>query len=183
MISELNTAAILVDVQEKLFAKIAHKEALLKKLVLLIQAFQILKIPILVSEQYPKGLGLTIGELRSHLGAQYSPFEKTAFSVMKEGSLQQHIKKMAKENWILFGIETHVCVLQTALDLKASGYQAITIADAVSSRDLENKQIALEQLRSEKVVVTSSESVLFELLKDAKHPHFKEISALLKDHI
>lgn len=181
MISEFNTGVILVDVQDKLFAKINYNELLLKNLILAIQAFQILDIPILVSEQYPKGLGHTIGELKSILGFHYQPFEKTSFSAIKEKTIQQQVKKMSKENWILIGIEAHVCVLQTALDLKNFGYHPIVLADVVGSRHYENKQIALEQLRSEKVKVSSIESILFEILKDANHTEFKKISSLLKD--
>ena len=174
-----HTALLLVDVQERLHAVMANREPLVENLRRLVRGFQILGMPILVTEQYPQGLGPTIAELRDLLG-EGRPIEKLAFSCCQVAELCDQLETLKIMQVVLAGIETHVCILQTALDLLQLGFQVHVPADAVSSRRQLDWQIALERMRQAGVVVTGTESVLFELLVRAGTPEFKEISALVK---
>ena len=128
-----DTIAVCVDIQEK-FTKIIYKfDNLLQNSQILIDGLNVLEVPIIVTEQYPKGLGYTIAEIKDHL-MQYNPIEKLAFSCCGSDAYCDTLKKTGKKNVIVFGIETHVCVLQTVLDLNEMGYQPVLIEDCVSSR-------------------------------------------------
>ncbi|WP_027001441.1 isochorismatase family protein [Hugenholtzia roseola] len=174
-----NTAFILVDVQERLFPHIFEAERLEKKLHTLISGLQILQVPILVSEQYTKGLGKTIESLQP-LVANLPTAEKMAFSCYQEERMVLQIERWQANFVILAGIETHVCVLQTALDLLEAGKTPVIVADAVSSRFENDKIIALQRLVQAQCLITTVESLLFELCVKAGTPTFKEISRLVK---
>lgn len=146
----------------------------------LIQAAQSLDIPVLVSEQYPKGLGETESLVKQQLDDRATVFEKTRFSCCGAEGYNQLISKNNRPQLILTGMETHVCVLQTAMDLLTTGYEVFVVEDAVCSRDIMHKNNALQRLQQAGVIISNYESVLFEWLRDAKHPQFKSISALLK---
>ncbi len=133
-----------------------------------------LGLPVRVTEQYPKGLGRTMPKLIDALGEAYQPIEKTRFSA---GDAMRGVET---ESVLLCGIEAHVCVLQTALDLIDAGYHAFTLVDAVDSRSPQNKRLGLERMRQSGAVLLSTETALFELMQDARHPRFKELQGLIK---
>jgi hypothetical protein len=174
-----NTIGLFIDIQEKLFPFIQGKEQLGQNLITLSAGLKILKIPLLVTEQYTKGLGFTILPLQNALG-DYSAIEKIAFSCCDEPLFMSSFQKTGKKNVILSGIETHVCVLQTALDLLQAGYQPVVIEDCVSSRKLSDKHTAIERMRQEGVLISSLESILFELTRYSGTETFKAISKLVK---
>jgi nicotinamidase-related amidase len=174
-----HSALVVVDIQERLFPHIHNNTELTSKVRTLIQGFQALQVPLYVTEQYTKGLGHTIPEIQEVLDS-YDPIEKMSFSCMGEAHFTMKVEEHYKENIILCGIETHVCVLQTALDLQDAGHRPIVIADAVSSRNPYDKEIALNRLQTEGIRVSTVESILFELCKTSGTDTFKQISRLVK---
>jgi nicotinamidase-related amidase len=168
-----------VDVQGKLAQLMHGKEVLFKNIQILVQAAKILDIPILWCQQCPDALGPTIPEIAQLLDNN-EPINKAAFSCCGEEQFNAKLKDLARKQVLLCGIETHVCIYQTAVDLLRQDFHVEVIADAVSSRTLENKQIALNRMSSEGVKITCTETVLFELLKTAEHPQFKQIAKLIK---
>ncbi len=172
---------LVVDVQERLFAAMdpEHREEMAKNLKVLATAARRLGIPILLSEQYPKGLGHTLPELRESLG-EIEPVTKIAFSCWEAERFAERLAATGARQVILTGLEAHVCVLLTALDLLAEGYAVYVVADATCSRRRENRQLALDQLRQVGAVVTSTESVLFQLLRTADTDDFRALSRLIK---
>lgn len=174
-----DTVAVCVDIQEK-FTQIVYKfDKTLKNTITLIDGLNVLEIPILVTEQYPKGLGFTINEIKQHL-LEYKPIEKLAFSCCGSQDFCDVLKNTGKKNVIVFGIETHVCVLQTVLDLIEMGYQPVLIEDCVSSRKKSDRKTALNRMREEGAIISSYESILFELSRVAGTEKFKQISNLVK---
>lgn len=172
------TLAIAVDIQERLFPHIHDNETLLKNTEILIDGLKALEIPITVTEQYKKGLGNTVESIASKLGACPN-FEKSAFSCCDDQAFASAFNSEAKFV-ILFGIEAHICLLQTAIDLKEQGYQPVIVEDCVGSRNPDNKRIAINRMLQEGVIVTSTESILFELCRAAGNDTFKTISKLIK---
>jgi hypothetical protein len=173
------TTGIFIDIQDRLFPHMQEREQLEQNLVTLSAGFKILEIPFLVTEQYTKGLGFTILPLKMALG-EYSAIEKTAFSCCDEPQFLYALNATGKKNVILCGIETHVCVLQTTLDLLQAGYQPVVIEDCVSSRKLSDKLTAIERMRKEGAIISSLESILFELTRKSGTETFKAISKLVK---
>ncbi|OOS24557.1 isochorismatase family protein [Moraxella pluranimalium] len=176
-----DTQAILIDVQEKLTPHIHDHEAVTDKMAILIQGLQALGVPVMLNEQYKKGLGETIPKLYDILDdANKQSFEKLSFSVCDNAPSWAHIVRQNRRIALLFGIETHVCVLQTALDLLDNGMQPVIVADAVGSRNPYDKKIALRRMRRAGAVITTTEAILFELLRGADDPAFKTIAKLVK---
>ena len=172
---------LMVYLQEKLLAAMgadARVEVLATTRRLLRAAAE-LEVPMLTTEQYPKGLGATIPELKALLPPAARGFEKTCFSCCGADGFPQALPA-DRPQVVLFGIEAHVCILQTALDLQARGRQVFVVEDGTCSRHPGHKANALARLRQVGVTVTNSESVLFEWLRDARHESFKAVSALLK---
>ena len=174
-----DTALVVIDVQGKLAQLMHNRTELFKNLRRMIQGAQVLGVPILWTEQYPKGLGSTVPEV-SELLPDIQPISKNAFSCCGESAFMSALEPLGRRQILLTGIETHVCVHQTALDLLDAGYEVQVVADAVSSRTAENRHIGLEKMRDAGVVITSTETALFELLKVAEGPQFKQISMLVK---
>ncbi|MBN2591678.1 MAG: hydrolase [Sedimentisphaerales bacterium] len=174
-----NCSLVVVDVQGKLAQIMYEKEVLFKNIQILIKAANILNIPILWCQQVPKALGPTIPEI-SELLPDVEPINKASFSCCSEEQFNNKLNKLNVEQVLICGIETHICVYQTALDLHKKGFDVNVVADAVSSRTLENKTIALERMAHESCKIGSVEMALFELLKTAEHPNFKEIARLIK---
>lgn len=173
--------AMLIDIQAKLTPHIADYQSVLKKAAILIQGLQALNVPIMVNEQYPIGLGQTLPQLTQLLTASNAQvFEKITFSACDTPTSWHHIAQQNRHNVILSGIEAHVCVMQTALDLLDNGMQPIIITDAVGSRDSYDRKIAIRRMRRAGAVVTTTEAILFELCRSADDPAFKTISALVK---
>lgn len=173
------SVAIIVDVQERLFPHIHEHQQLAKNIQILIAGLQQLEVPIKVTEQYRKGLGDTIPELKSLLGEVWNT-EKMAFSCCDEPAFLSEIESNPKKFIILAGIEAHICVMQTAIDLKENGFHPVVVEDCVASRNPENKRIAITRLIQEGITVTSYESLLFELCRYAGSDAFKAISKLVK---
>ena len=170
-----------VDTQTKLAAAMppAKRDEVLRNTAILLQAASLLGVPVLLTEQYPKGLGKTETALTQHLPPATAIIEKTCFSCCGAADFMATVQRSRRNQIILAGMEAHVCVLQTALDLHATGMQVFVVEDAVCSRRMRNKTNALSRLRQAGIVVTNTESVLFEWLRDASHEHFKAISALI----
>lgn len=173
------TVAVIVDVQERLFPHIHNHELLSKNIQILIEGLKLLEIPIKVTEQYKKGLGETIAEI-SCLVKNFPHTEKIAFSCCDEPSFMTLINNGTTKNVVLAGIESHICVMQTAIDLLDKGYRPVVVEDCVASRNPENKKIAINRLLQMGVIVTSYESLLFELCRFAGSDAFKSISKLVK---
>lgn len=176
-----DTQALLIDVQEKLMPHIENHAAITQKIITLIEGLQVLGVPVMRNEQYKKGLGDTLPQIVAALNEENQiSFEKLSFSVCDNPESYSHITKQERQTVLLFGIETHVCVLQTALDLLDQGFQPVIVADAVGSRNAFDKKTALHRMRDLGMVVTTVESILFELCRTAQNPHFKAISKLIK---
>ncbi|HSJ49233.1 MAG TPA: hydrolase [Gammaproteobacteria bacterium] len=172
---------LMVDLQEKLLSAMEADERVqvLGTAKRLLRAATELDVPMVATEQYPKGLGATVPELKALLPAAARGFEKTCFSCCGADGFPQALPA-DRPQVVLFGIEAHVCILQTALDLQARGRQVFVVEDGTCSRHPGHKANALARLRQAGVTVTNSESVLFEWLRDARHESFKAVSALLK---
>ena len=170
---------VLIDFQERLMPAMKGNEELEKAAVKLVKGCRILGVPVLVTQQYTKGLGPTIPSIHEALG-EYEPIEKTAFSAMGEPVFVEKLKESKRKTVILAGIESHVCVLQTALAQMEEGYSVFRVIHCVASRSNTDKKYAQRRIAESGAVGTTYESVLFELLGDAKSEGFKDISALVK---
>jgi nicotinamidase-related amidase len=172
---------VVVDVQERLFnaMDVERRDDMVTNVKILVSAARRLDVPVLVTEQYPKGLGRTLPELRTLLG-DAPPFEKTAFSCAGAAGFVDRLRALGADHVILTGIEAHVCVLITALDLLTHGLRVSVVADAVCSRRAANLEIGLGQARQAGAVVTATETVVFQLLGSADSDAFRELSKLLR---
>jgi len=179
MLTRDNTALVIIDVQEKIANVMHDKGFLLDNLGRLIQGAQVLDIPILLTEQYPKGLGSTVSAIRNVL-EDYDPIEKIAFSCCNDDHFMTALEKLDRKNLLIAGIETHVCVYQTVMPLLEQQYHIEIVSDAVSSRKLYNKELALNKLRDYGADITSVEMALFELQEIASGDRFKKISHIIK---
>lgn len=171
--------AVLIDIQERLFPHIAGHEELQRILVKLIKGLHILDVPCVVTQQYTRGLGTTIAPVAHALG-EFSPLEKLTFSCCGDPDFLSVLGTVGRNCVIVAGIEAHVCVLQTVLDLLDRGYQPVVVEDAVSSRKLNDKHVAVERMRGAGAVITTCESILFELCRVSGTEKFKAISQLVK---
>jgi hypothetical protein len=174
-----STALVLIDIQGKLATLMHQREQLYRNLQILVKGTQALELPILWLEQYPKGLGPTIPEVADLL-EDGQPIAKTCFSGCGQEEFMEQLRNSGCRQLLLAGIETHICVYQTARDLLAQGHHVEIVADAVSSRTPENRQIGLERMARAGAEITSVEMALFELLRQAKGEQFKEIAGLVK---
>jgi nicotinamidase-related amidase len=179
MLRSTDTLLVIVDIQEKLVRAMHAREDLVIRAQQLVQGARALNLPILCTEQNPKGLGATVPEIAAHMpGVQ--PIGKFSFGCCASTDFQRALQACGGRNVLMAGIETHVCVYQTARELLEKGYHVEVVADACSSRTPENKRIGLEKIRAAGAAVTSVETALFELLKVADGPVFKEILKIVK---
>jgi len=190
------SALVIIDVQEKFRNHISTFEPMVKNIVRLVNACKILSIPIFVTEQYPKGLGVTILEIQNALDAaatekseklekleksvKFEKFEKSAFSSCASEEFLDALDKSGRWQLIVCGIEAHVCVNQTVHDLIASDYSVHLVEDAVSSRDLANKETALRKMALAGAIPSCTEMALLELVRDSADPNFKVIQNLIR---
>ncbi len=174
-----SAALVVVDVQERLAAVMERRRQVLDNCRRLIEGARVLGVPTLVTEQYPKGLGPTEEELRGVL-ASYDPVVKLAFSCCGEPRFMEKVRALDRSHVVLCGMETHVCVLQTCLDLLREGHVVHLVSDAVCSRALDNWIVGVGMMREAGAVVSSTETVLFQLLEKAGTEEFKAISKLVK---
>ena len=179
MLTSENTCLVVVDIQEKLLGVMAEPEWVVKNTAVLIQIARHLNIPILWCQQVPRALGPTVGELASLL-AGVEPINKSSFSCCGEEAFLAKIDELQARSAIICGIESHVCVFQTARDLIQHGLSVHVVDDATSSRTSDNKDIGVNRMAKEGAVITSTEMLLFELLRDAKHEKFRELVKLIK---
>jgi len=168
-----DSALVLIDVQDRLAAAMAARDEVVRRAGILLEAAGRLKMPVVLTEQYPKGLGATVAELASKLPEGTMRLEKTAFSACAALAL-------SRPQVVLAGMEAHVCVLQTALELAAAGRDVFVVEDAICSRAEANRRNALDRMRAAGVVVTNTESVVFEWLRDAAHAEFRELARLVR---
>lgn len=174
---------LIVDTQEKLLSVVSDPERVVERCVRLVRAARALDVPVTFSEQYPRGLGPTVEPLREALGGVGAVVEKIEFSCVKNEPLRERLHELRRQGRpqvVIGGIEAHVCVAQTAIDLEGQGFEAFVVADAVSSRNKASRRLALTRLLKAGVDVVDSEMVLFEWLGKAGTPEFKELHTLVK---
>ena len=175
-----DTALLVVDLQEKLLPKIINADDVARNATFMVKAAKTLGVPVLATEQYPKGLGATVEPLRSLIEKVW---EKESFSAVREGGVLDFLKSDARIKVVLVGIEAHICVMQTVLDLLNQGFHVFICVDAVSSRYAIDVKIALKRMQQAGAVLVTSETCVYELLETAANPVFKEISAMVQERM
>jgi nicotinamidase-related amidase len=177
-----NTVLLVIDIQERLAAAMPGdvSERVVRNASILVKSAREFSLPVMVSEQYPRGLGATVGEIKALLPEGTTPIEKVAFSCCAVPAFQSLLDRLGQQSVILCGIETHVCVLQTALDLLQSGRRVYVAADAAGSRTKQNWRIGLDLMRRGGAVIGSTETFAFALLGSAGSEAFKRISQMVK---
>ena len=174
-----HSGLVVVDIQERLLPFIFEKEQLIQTSVRLIKGAAILGIPIFATEQYRKGLGPTAPEVAAAITG-FAPLEKVTFSACGAEDFSEALKRKEVKNVILCGIEAHVCVLQTCLDLLDHDVNVFVAADAISARNPENSRLAMQRMHDAGAVIASTEMILFELLGRARTDEFKQVQMLVK---
>ncbi len=174
------TALVVVDFQEAFRSPINDFAQIASRISIAVRGFQILNLPIIITEQYPKGLGKTAEEILFSLPPDFEFVEKSAFSSCGASSFTDKLRATGASQIVLCGLETHVCVNQTAHDLLNESYEVHILTDCVSSRFTHDKEIALRKMQGNGVVPSTVEIALFELMRDSKHEQFKEIQNLIK---
>lgn len=176
-----NSVLMVIDIQERLASAMPKgvRDRVIEQVEVLLTAAEALSVPVVVTEQYPKGLGHIEPALQAKLPADTPVVEKTNFSSAQVEAVAEALQASGRKQVFMAGMETHICVLQTALDLLKQGYEVYVIEDAVSSRAKGNQFNALQRLRFAGAVITNVESLLFEWLGDASHPEFKKLAKLI----
>ena len=180
MLSKGNTGLIVVDVQGKLATLMHESDALIENITKLVKGAKALDLPILWLEQNPERLGPTAEPIREVLESTHLPITKYTFDGCKEATFKVAVENATVDTWLVCGIESHICVYQTAVSLRQSGYRVELVTDCVSSRTAANKALALAKLTANGVVLTGLEMCLYEMVEDCRAPEFKEILALIK---
>jgi len=179
LLSQEDSVLMIIDMQGNLYESMQDKEFLLENVRKLVRGMQVFGIPVIVTEQIPEKLGPTIEPVASLLpDARRLP--KSDFSCCGDEKIMKALKAAERQQVLLCGIETHVCVYQTAVDLLGFGYDVHLVADAVSSRTVLNREIGIEKMRDEGARLASTEMVLFELIRSADDPKFKDIFRIVK---
>ena len=179
MLTTKDTALVLIDVQEKLLRAMHDKEVLVDNVQKIVKGARLFGLPIVWTEQNPAGLGATVPQI-AELLPDKKPLSKFSFSCCANDQFQKELEAIHRKNILIIGIETHVCIYQTAADLTDRHYHVEVVSDAVSSRTPANKHIGLEKCKDAGACLTSTETALFELLKEAKGEQFKAIMNLVK---
>lgn len=169
---------MVIDIQERLVPAMSVADQVIHNTNILISAAKEFSMPIITTEQYPRGLGNTVPELKDNINSNYL-FEKTSFTAYTE-EVKSALTQLARKKIIITGMETHVCVFQTIRDLLAEGYEVFIASDAVCSRTKENYHNGLRLIENMGAVVTNTETIIFDLLKQAGTPEFKVLSKLIK---
>lgn len=178
LLKKETTALLVIDIQERLMPVVKNSEQVIANVNCLIKGSEVLHIPMVVTEQYPKGLGNTCKEIE--LPEDANIIEKMCFSCIQSDDVLKQLKALKVKSLILCGVESHICVFKTALEALEKGYEVHVVADAVSSRTSENKKIALNRLRQAGAFIVSTEMILFQLIDEAGTDEFKAISRLIK---
>lgn len=179
LLDKNDSLLLIIDVQEKLVNAL-DKQIVVTRTETLAKAAKIMGVPVIATQQYPKGLGLTVETVSQNFTPETPIIDKTAFSAVKEEGFLQVLKSFNKKQIVICGIETHVCVHQTAADLIAEGFDVYVVKDACASRNKYEFKQGIERMQSNGAQITCLEIVLFEWLKDSKNPNFKEIQSLIK---
>ena len=174
-----DTAALIIDFQEKLVPAIADHDEIVAKAAIFAAGLKGFGVPMAVTQQYTKGLGETVPAMKEAIGA-FEPMEKTAFSAMGCDAFVEWVKAQGKKTILVCGVEAHICVLQSIIDLIGEGYRVFIVADCVGSRVVYNKEYAIQRAVQEGAFVTTCEGALYEMTQGAGTPHFKAISKLTK---
>jgi nicotinamidase-related amidase len=175
-----NCVLVVVDVQEAFRNATKEFDEIAARIAVAVQGFQILGVPIIITEQYPKGLRETCGEILSITDETVQIIEKITFSSYEEPKFVEALEKLNVTQVVVCGLETHICVNQTVCDLLANNYEVHLLKDCVTSRFHYNKQIGLAKMTASGAINSSVEMALFEIMRDAKHAKFKEIQRLIK---
>ena len=183
-LSPESSLLVVIDVQERLLPAIQNRQQILFNVRRLLEGTRLLGIPVVVSEQYPQGLGNTVKELTPYVPEGTVVLSKKSFSIYDDESIRSEIESRKRPQIILCGIEAHVCVLQSAFDiLRAGGHEMWIVVDAIGSRFAGDQEMALRRFETSGMVLTTTESLLFEWCRSADHPQFKEISRLVKETV
>ena len=176
-----NSCLMIVDIQEKLSAVMPEKviNRLKSNADVLLTAADQLNVPVIVTMQYPKGLGDVENFVKDKLNEKSKCFEKTSFSCLGAEGLPEHLEKLNKKQIIMIGLESHICVLQSAIELTEKGYDVFVVSDAIASRKLTSYETSLTRLEQANIWLLNTESVLFEWLRNASHPEFRSLSKLI----
>lgn len=174
-----NTILVVIDVQGKLANHMNQKETMFKNIVQMVKGAMLLEIPVIITEQNPNGLGPTIPEITDLL-SDFNPVPKMCFSCCAENGFMERLQEIGRTQILVTGIESHICVYQTVIDLINMDYEVQVISDAVSSRVMENKCVALQRMNEAGAVITSVEMALFELVKTADYKYFRKLSSIIR---
>lgn len=174
-----NIAAIAIDYQERLIPAIHDNADVIRSSRILLAGLETLGVPVIVSRQYPKGLGDTVPEIKEVTG-RATVLDKTAFSCFEDDGIKAAVEALGRKTIVLCGTEAHVCVLQTAVDLREAGYQVVYVVDCMGSRKERDKKYGLKRVKQEGGLLVTYEQLLFELIRGAGSPAFKDISKLVK---
>lgn len=180
IINKNDSCLVIVDVQEKLYPYVENKDEIKNKIIKLLKAAKLFSIPVVVTEHYPKGLGKTIEEIASEIKG-IPKIEKVTFSCYGSNDFGFSLKSLGKKKVIICGIETHICVAQTVFDLIENEYKLFVAADAVGSRNRFDHDIAIERMKKEGAVISTTEAIMYELMGEASSMLFKEFLKLVKD--
>ena len=180
ILNERDSLVLIIDIQDKLINAVFNRSVVEKNSVILAKATQILGIPVIVTEQYPKGLGATIQNIKDGLSENAAFIEKTSFSALENSAIASAIDKSGRRQIVIFGIETHICVSQTVNALTSKGYDVTVISDACGSRAEVQHQAGIARMKENKAHIITTEIALFEWLKGARHAKFKDIQSLIK---
>ena len=174
-----STALLVVDIQERLVRAMGDCTSMLAAAARIVRIANRLDVPVIVTEQYPRGLGATVADVADHVSDNAPVFAKTSFSCFGCPTVSAELERHRPETLVIAGIEAHVCVQQTALDALDRGFHVVVLADAVQSRTLLDRDTALALLRSRGATVTTAEALAFAMLRNAEHPAFKDISRIV----
>jgi nicotinamidase-related amidase len=179
ILNENDALLLIIDIQEKLSSVMKYEDKVIDNTLILLETSKLMNIPVIITEQYPKGIGPTVNQIKEKIDSNVEIFEKTSFTGWTEEVILA-LEKAGKEKIIITGMETHVCVFQTARDLIDNGYEVFVARDAVCSRTKENFLNALDLMKDMGVVITNTETIVFDLLKKSGTPEFKVLSKLIK---
>jgi len=178
LLKKEKTALLVIDLQEKLLPYVWRRDFVVENLGKMIGTARILDMPVIVTEHYPRGLGATVPEIRE-LFEDFRPMEKIIFGALDQPEVLAAVESLEVENLLVTGIETHICIAQTALQALREGYRVHVISDAVSSRTEENWKVGIERIRDAGCTVSSTEMAIYELLHRAGTPEFKQVLELI----
>lgn len=178
-INRENTIGLVVDFQEKLIPAIPNKDEIIKNSLKLLEGLRLFNVPVIVTQQNTKGLGSTIPEINKAIG-NFSYIEKNTFSCYREPAFIRVLNRVGKRNVIIIGVEAHICILQTALDLIYNNFTPVIIEDCIGSSNVNDKHVAVWRLRDVGSIITTSEAMLFELCRESGTDEFKKLLNIIK---